>query len=78
MNSFMPQPIARQPVEKEMSTDDRWWERRRLLMQAILSGKEISTDEQKWLTWYEDTPNFRSRQHYEERRSELNGVPEDV
>lgn len=78
MNPFMPAPVVRQEPKAEMTPQDRWWDRRRSIMLALCEGKEVSDQDREWLTWYESTPQYQSRQHMEDRRNEMNGVKEDA
>lgn len=54
--------------EKPMSDDDRWWERRKRILLAQLSKQDVSKNDEEWLAFYETTPNFMSRQRFEEMR----------
>lgn len=58
-----------QQTVKPLSDDDVWWERRRSIIMTQLSDEKVSELDEKWLAWYEKTPQFRSRQHLEEMKA---------
>lgn len=64
--------------ERKLSDSERLWERRKLILQAQLGGKEVSETDIKWLGIYEATPSFLSRQHLEEMRASYEIPTEDV